>query len=158
MIGMNFKQVFSGSKAKVGISAADRASGKVLRKFGSFVRRTAMQSIKRRKGISQPGSPPRSHTGALKQSIGFWHNPQARNVIIGPQINRAVKSRAFDVPRVLEEGGQAYRYYVRRKRRGRRRRIVITGSAFIKARPYMGPAFRENLPKLPQMWQDSITK
>jgi len=128
------------------VRAADRATYGVLKKFGAFVRRTARQSIRKRKKVSAPGKPPTSRTGLLKKTIIFNADPDRRNVIIGPmKLNR----RSEDAPFALEHGGMAtiVRGSPTRPRRERK---------YIKARPFMGPAMDENLPKLPGMWRDSI--
>ncbi|HOM77081.1 MAG TPA: hypothetical protein PLE88_11240, partial [Anaerohalosphaeraceae bacterium] len=49
------------------IRAVDKSTRKVLSRFGAFVRRTAKQSIRKRKKSSTPGTPPSSHTGLLKR-------------------------------------------------------------------------------------------
>ena len=62
----------------------DRATRKVLSKFGAFVRQTAKRSIRKRKSASPPGSPPSSHIGLLKRFIWFGYEPNKRSVVIGP--------------------------------------------------------------------------
>ena len=59
----------------------------------------------------------------------------------------AAESRG-KAPRTLEEGGQADK----RDRRGRRRKIKV------EPRPFMVPARDEQLPKLKQMWRDSVKR
>ena len=142
MIDMKFKQMFFTSKAV--LSATDRATRRVLSKFGAYVRRTAKSSIRKRKAISRPGSPPSSHTGLLKRFILFGYDPAKRSVVIGPL--RLTRGGRGDAPRALEEGGTS-----RTVRRGRKKRVKI------KARPFMGPAMEKEKPKLPQMWRDSVS-
>ena len=142
MIGMKFKQMFFTSKAV--LSATDRATRRVLSKFGAYVRRTAKSSIRKRKAISRPGSPPSSHTGLLKRFILFGYDPAKRSVVIGPL--RLTRGGRGDAPRALEEGGTS-----RMVRRGRKKRVKI------KARPFMGPAMEKEKPKLPQMWRNSVS-
>ena len=142
MIGMKFKQMFFTSKAV--LSATDRATRRVLSKFGAYVRRTAKSSIRKRKAISRPGSPPSSHTGLLKRFILFGYDPAKRSVVIGPL--RLTRGGRGDAPRALEEGGTS-----RMVRRGRKKRVKI------KARPFMGPAMEREKPKLPQMWRNSVS-
>jgi len=121
--------------------SVDKATRKVLSKIGAFVRRTARSSIRKRKKISEIESPPSGHTGALKRSIFFVYNPSKHSVIIGPtELNKGT-----DAPRLLEAGGR-----VARRRRGQR--IIAT----YKARPFMGPAWEKEQPKLPAMWRDSV--
>jgi hypothetical protein len=142
MIGMKFKQMFFTSKAV--LSATDRATRRVLSKFGAYVRRTAKSSIRKRKAISRPGKPPSSHTGLLKRFILFGYDPAKRSVVIGPL--RLTRDGRGDAPQALEEGGTS-----RTVRRGRKKRVKI------KARPYMGPAMEKEKPKLPHMWRNSVS-
>ena len=142
MIGMKFKQMFFTSKAV--LSATDRATRRVLSKFGAYVRRASKSSIRKRKAISAPGKPPSSHTGLLKRFILFGYDPTKRSVVIGPL--RLTRGARGDAPRALEEGGTS-----RMVRRGRKKRVKI------KARPFMGPAMEREKPKLPQMWRNSVS-
>ena len=142
MIGMRFNQakgLFFDRPAVMG--AVDRAERKVLSRFGAFVRRGARSSIRRRKSISQPGSPPSSHTDLLKRNIFFVYEPQRSNVVIGP----ILLNKGTDAPALLEHGGTA-------TRRRKRKRVRMT----YRPRPFMGPAFEREQPKLPAMWRDSV--
>ncbi|MGC9455262.1 MAG: hypothetical protein ACP5HU_10415 [Phycisphaerae bacterium] len=123
--------------------ATDRATRRVLSRFGAFVRRTARSSIRKRKRISRPGRPPSSHTGLLKRFIFFGYDTRARSVVIGPA--RLTQTGRGEAPSLLEYGG-----WTTLKRRGRRKR------ARYKARPFMGPAFEKEKPQLPAMWRSSI--
>lgn len=82
---------------------------------------------------SRPGEPPRNQTGKLRDNIFFWYDPDERSVSIGPGLFQ----RNRDVPGLLEHGGHT-------------RRGVLA------ARPYMGPALKEELPKLPALWHNSV--
>lgn len=142
------------------LNSVDKASRRVLSRFGSFVRKTARQSIRRprRKPVaelseserreylktgrrpfasSKPGEPPRNQTGLLKGHILFWYNRHERSVAIGP-----AKFRSGDIPGTLEVGGPI------RLRSGRTVRIA--------PRPYMGPALDKELPKLEPLWANSV--
>jgi hypothetical protein len=146
MIGLKIDQVkglFFDSK-KV-INATTRAERRVLSRFGAYVRRTARSSIRKRKRVSAPGRPPSSHTGLLKRFIFFAYDPGRKSVVIGPT---RLNQKAGDAPRALEYGGRSR---VTAGRRRRRRRTVT-----IAARPFMGPAFEREKPKLPAMWRDSV--
>ena len=63
--------------------------------------------------------------------------------MIGPA--RLDKRGRGDAPSLLEHGGSTTL-----RRRGKRERATY------RARPYMGPAFEKEQPKLPAMWRDSI--
>ena len=142
MIGMKLnqaKELFFDRAAVT--NAVDRAERKVLSRFGAFVRRGARSSIRKRKSVSKPGAPPSSHTGLLKRNIFFVYEPDRSNVVIGPiQLNSGT-----DAPALLEHGGSA-------TRRRRKKRVRMT----YRPRPFMGPAFEREKPKLPQMWRDSV--
>ena len=145
MVGMNFnlaKGMFFTSPAVLG--AVDRATRRVLSKFGAYVRRSARSSIRKRKKVSEPGKPPSSHTGLLRKFIFFGYDRADQTVVIGPVPLRA----KAEAPELLEHGGRA------RRKVGKRRRRVRTMT--YRPRPYMGPAFEINKPKLPAMWKDSV--
>ena len=142
MIGMNIRELFFDRKAVM--NKVDRATRKVLSKFGAFVRRTARSSIRKRKGISQPGSPPSSHTGLLKKFIYFGYEPIKRSVVIGP-VRLSQKGRG-EAPHLLEYGGPTTV-----KDKGKRK------PAKVRARPFMGPALEAERPKLPAMWRGSVS-
>ena len=141
MIGFEIKQLFFDRAAVT--SRVDPSTRKVLSKFGAFVRRTAKGSIRRRRKAAPPGSPPSSHTGLLKKFIFFGYDPDQRSVVIGP--TRLDRRGQGEAPSLLEYGGQTTLV-----RRGKRERVTY------RARPYMGPAFEKEQPKLPAMWRDSV--
>ena len=141
MIRFEIKQLFFDSPKVV--RAVDSTTRRVLSKFGAFVRRTARSSIRKRKRISEPGSPPSSHSGLLKKFIFFGYDPAKRSVVIGPE--RLSQKGRGEAPHLLEYGGTGTV-----ERRGKRRR------AKVRARPFMGPAFEKEEPKLPAMWKGSI--
>ena len=121
----------------------DVGTRRVLSKFGAFVRRTARSSIRKRKKPSSPGSPPSSHTGLLKRFIWFGYEPARRSVVIGPA--RLTQKGRGEAPSLLEYGGTT-----RLEHRGKRKR------AKVRPRPFMGPAFEKEEPKLPAMWKGSV--
>ena len=142
MIGLNIRDLFFDRKAVM--NKVDRATRKVLSKFGAFVRTTARSSIRKRKGISQPGSPPSSHTGLLKKFIYFGYEPIKRSVVIGP-VRLTQKGRG-EAPHLLEYGGSTTM-----KTKGKRT------AAKVRPRPFMGPALAAEKPKLPAMWRGSVS-
>jgi len=144
MIRMVTKQMFFDRKAVT--SAVDRATRKVLSRFGAFVRTSARHSIRKRKRASAPGEPPSSHTGLLRKFIFFGFDRDRRSVVIGPQRRN---QKVGDAPHALEYGGTSTVVEGLRSRR-KKRRIKIA------ARPFMGPAFEREKPKLPAMWAKSI--
>lgn len=141
---MNIQSMFFDRKAVLG--AMDRATRRVLSRFGAYVRTTARRSIRRRKRPSQPGRPPSNRTGLLKKFIYFGYDPSEKSVVIGPvRLNRSIG----DIPAVLEYGGKSQRI---ESRRGRWKKRSIR----IQARPYMGPAFETEQSQLPALWKGSV--
>jgi hypothetical protein len=119
-------------------NAVSRRERKVLSRFGAYVRQEARSRIRRRKRVSKPDEGPTNQTGLLKQNIFFVYDPHRRSVVIGPTL--------LNAPATLEHGGVV----VRKTRKGRSKRVVYA------PRPYMGPAFQKENPKLPRLWRDSV--
>ena len=97
---------------------------------------------------SQPGEPPRSITGKLKQNIGYRYRPDTKSVIFGPELF----GYADIATAVLEFGGATYsRSRVRNggtRSRGRS----------IKARPYVRPVAARMKQQLPSLWAEARAK
>ena len=126
---------------KAVVDATTVAERKVLSKFGAFVWRRSKSSIRKRKKVSKPGQPPSSHVGLLRNLIYFTFDASAHSVVIGP----VLINRPTGAPETLEYGG------VIAIDDGKQiRRVPIA------PRPYMGPAYEAEKPKLPDMWKDSI--
>ena len=143
MVGLKFTRLFFDRKAV--ISRVDKATRKVLSRFGAFVRQTARKSIRKRTKTSEPGQPPSSHTGLLKRFIFFGFDPQKSSVVIGPQ--RLSQKGRGAAPALLEHGGKTTL-----KRRGKRVK------AKVRQRPFMGPAFEKEQPQLPALWRNSVKR
>jgi hypothetical protein len=137
------------------IRAMDAKQRKVLARFGAYVRQTAKKSIKDapREGkldangnpvprVSKPGSPPLSHVGTLRRHIYFSYDPNRRSVVIGPIIFGNGNS-GIALP-ALEYGGKS-----KRKNDGK--------SINVQARPFMGPAFRQEIQELPRIQEWAAT-
>ena len=148
MIGLKFKAMqshfFDSTKVT---SATGKAARRVLSRFGAFVRRTAKSSIRKRKKASSPGRPPTSRTGLLKKFIFFGYIPASDSVVVGPI---KLNSKVGETPRVLELGGKTTVTSGGPKSKRMKRTVKIA------ARPYMTPAMNKELPKLPDMWKNSI--
>jgi len=153
MVRLKMARMFFDRPAVLG--AVDKATRRVLSKFGAYVRRTARQSIRKRKGISKPGHPPSSHTGLLKQFIFFAYEPNRRSVVIGPEkLSGRIGRKALPA---LEYGGESETRNLHWKTIGGQRRRVRTYQKIgIKARPFMRPAFAKEEPQLPRLWRDSV--
>ena len=153
-IGMVTKRMFFDRGAVT--SATDRATRRLLSRFGAYVRTTAKHSIRKRKRISDPGEPPSSHTGLLRRFIFFGYDRERGSVVIGPmRLNQKVGDLPTcggqaGAPAALEYGGASTIVAGRGGRKRKKRRVRIA------ARPYMGPAFQHERPKLPAMWRDSV--
>ncbi len=152
MITLKLKDAKAGffDRQKV-VNATDAATRKVLSKFGAFVRTRARSSIRKRKAVSVPGSPPTNRVGLLRQFLFFSYDSDRKSVVIGPaKLNGRVSSDALPA---LEYGGtstiEGVRFRGGKKVRTRKR-------VNIKARPFMGPALTQELPKLEGMWRDSV--
>jgi len=125
------------------MGAVDAMTRRVLSKFGAYVRQSAKTSIRPRKAASSVGSPPSSHVGLLRKFILFSWDGDQRSVVIGAAL---LSGRAYrDAPAALEFGGR----FMRRNRKG-------PYVANYNPRPFMGPAFDSNLPKLPSMWANAL--
>ena len=127
----------------------DTRTRQVLSWFGAHVRRTAQRSIRRRRGArgargargtSKPGRPPVSHTGLLKKFLWFGYDATRRSVVIGP-VRLPRRGRSGKAPATLEYGGTVT--------------LPDGRKANIEPRPYMGPAFRTGLTRLPYFWNNA---
>lgn len=162
MIGYRFKKMFFDSPAVM--SATDRATRKVLSRFGAFVRQAAKSSIRTRKRISNPGDPPSSHVGTLKRLIYFGYDQSRQSVVIGPvQFNgRADGAEALEYGKIYKSArDRTIRVENGRDARGRFKKWarvqVRAGTTMVyRARPFMRPAFEREQQKLPSLWANSI--
>ncbi len=148
MIGYRLDELkglfFDSAKVMAAVGRAERA---VFSRFGAFVRTRARSSIRTRKKPSAPGQPPSSHVGLLKRFILFAYEPERHTVIIGPaRLNKVIG----DAPAALEHGGQS------KVVTGSRRRKRTVRTVSIRPRPFMGPAFEQEKPKLSAMWANSV--
>jgi hypothetical protein len=142
-----------------------RAKKKTLARMGAFVQRSARSSIKKpgkrlvkklaklkdeglilsASPVSDPGKPPFSHTGRLREILFVWDaGPQS--VIIGPVKNNAKSSGK--APGLLEFGGTEV--------------IDMPGGgkqgATYEPRPYMAPALKANEAKFPSLFLNTVRK
>lgn len=160
-----------------------KAKRKALSRAGAFVRRRARSSMRRRKGVSAPGSPPSAHspnTHSLK-TILFAYQPQSESTIVGPvqlnQVNFTIESVTSTVAGLHERGETAiireYRYASIegegepanwRRVDGRRRYDERPGYRFetrrrrarYPKRPFMRPALEAEAPNFPELFKNSI--
>lgn len=125
------------------LKAVDRARRGVLSKIGAFVRTRAKSSIRKRKKVSAPGSPPSSHVGTLKRLIYFSYDDSRNSVVVGPTLI----NNSSGAPSALEHGGTSL---ILDRKTGKSSRATIA------ARPYMGPALEAEAPGFPAMWANSV--
>ena len=144
MIRVRFQQFFDRDAVTGKVPAVER---KVLSKAGAFVRTRARSSIRRRKKVSAPGSPPSSHSGELKKWLFFGYERESGSVVIGPAADYGSRSSPT-VPELLEFGGTT----MRRGQRGKARKLRY------RARPFMGPALEAEAPKFPGLFADTIKR
>jgi hypothetical protein len=144
------KQQYFFDRQKV-INAVGKAAAKNLSQAGSFIRRSARSSLRRRKSVAPAGSPPSVHSrdpvGNLK-NIWFVFEPARQSVVVGPLLLSGSRLRGSNrptVPALHELGGTAV--VTRRKRK---RKVKYA------ARPFMGPAMQRELPKFAGLWANSI--
>jgi len=117
------------------LDMADKATVKRLSRIGAYVMTAARQSLKTRRGSSDPGTPPHSHLGLVKRLLVFKYDPGSRSVVIGPElVDRPKFYGGMSVPFLLEKGGT----FVRDKKRASGR--VVRQTVTYPARPFMGPA------------------
>lgn len=119
--------------------ALTRANKRVLGKAGAFVRTSARRSIRKRKAVSQPGSPPSSHNGLLRDGIVFGYDAARETVVVGP---RKLRTRGGDgTPTALEFGGTL-------QRKGELRTY--------RPRPFMRPALEGEADKFPGLFRNAV--
>ena len=153
MIGAKVKHLFFDTDLVK--RCVDSATRKVLSEFGRNVRRRAVASIRESPGPAPAGQAPHSHMAAKRRRAnkkrrqegkepvrggfrGLKHilyafEPAGRSVIIGPASNR---KRNLTIPEILEYGADP--------------------SGKVGKRPFMGPAFEQEKPKLSALWAGSI--
>lgn len=126
------KSRFNVDRKKI-VGLFGKVNAQVYEWYGKDVRNKARKSLRKpnkKRNVSQPGEPPVSQTGTLKDTI-FYELDETRGVVIGPV---RFKGR-YQGAKALEYGGKTTTKIGRKKR-----------SAKIKARPFMRPA-REKVDK-----------
>jgi hypothetical protein len=134
------------------LDKAERAELSALAKFGAYCRRRMKSMIRRRKRSADPGSPPSSHLGWLRDFIFFFVDRKKKDVVIGPILLNSVSSESDRAPELLEKGGDAVRrrYNAKRKTYGSFRRLHYRGNAFAK------PAFDAERPNAPELLRGQV--
>lgn len=154
---------FDRDKVSRAVNAAVRRQ---LSRFGAFVRQRSRSSIRPRKAVSEPGSPPTNRTGLLRDFIFFAYEQSTQTVVIGP----AKLNKPGVVASLLEYGGSVQgdgRTIFITRDPGRdavtgqfvtrgRKRVRLDGTMHYKPRPFMNPAFQIEKAKFLDSLKDSV--
>lgn len=109
MIAVTLKNVATHFDKAAIMTPAEKAQNKLLGKFGAYVRRTQMNSLKRAKRgeVSQPGKPPLRHAVRpdIKNTVFFFVDRPRKDVVIGMVLLSEKPSGELAMPGVLEHGG-----------------------------------------------------
>jgi hypothetical protein len=173
-ISIRLKQYFFDRDAVMARIEKSRLA--MLSRAGAFVRRAARSSLRRRKRISSPGSPPSVHSKddyASLKNILFAYDPARDSVIVGPlglrsRNNVTIVSVSGAVPGTLEHGGPIGVREIetspgkwlelwgraRRWHSGKPQRTRIVN---VQARPFMRPALEANVDKFPGFFNFTLT-
>jgi hypothetical protein len=141
------------------IRATNAATRSNFTHLGGYCRKMAINSIKKRRGVSAPDAPPHSHVGTLRRHIYYHYNPKTKSVVIGPaRISTLRKKRPgvapvawTNAPALLEWGGKTTR-----RQMNKRGTHFVTRPMRYRKRPFMVPAMEATKAKLPAVWRDSI--
>lgn len=142
---------------------------KSLSKIGAHIRQAARSSIRRRKRVSQPGQPPSAHSTdqvATIKNILFAYDAARKSVVIGPVLlhkRHEGVTNSGTIPETLEAGGtvliteKQFRpggawFATSRGKRLRPGQKVRKRRAVYQPRPFMGPAFEKEKPKIPAIF------
>jgi len=124
----------------------DKDKRRNLSKFGAFVRTRARSMLNRSgndgKVVSEPGEPPRLQTGLLRGTIFFAFDRDRESVIIGPNAIPNLGGGAN--MEALQEGGMILI-----------KRGWATDRKYVAARPFMEPAFEEEMSNFSKIWKSS---
>ena len=129
MIGANVRSFFD---AKGVQRKANDGSIRALGHAAGAIRLTARRSIRRSPTYSDPGTPPHTRRGLLREGILYAVEKDAARAVIGPTYERVGTSGS------AHEFGGRYR-----------------GDNY-PARPFMGPALEAIRPRLPSFWAASV--
>lgn len=130
MIGAKARSFFD---AKPVQRKANDGSIKALGHAAAAIRLTARRSIKRSPTYSDPGKPPHTRRGLLREAVLYAVERDAVRAVIGPTYEKVGTSAS------AHEFGGRYR-----------------GDRY-PARPFMGPALEAIRPRLPGFWAASVT-
>lgn len=137
-------------------ASLDRALQRGLSRAGAFVRKRAKSLLRYRKRSAARGQPPSVHrstgftretknrktgetkrqpSSPLRELLLFGYDQRARSAVVGPVLGGS----RTGAPEALEHGG-----------------VARKGGPRVGKHPFMGPALKESLPKLPPMIRDTM--
>lgn len=159
--------------------ALGKVNAGILLRAGMLVRRSARQSMRRRKKPSAPGTPPSAHSGPnyprgplLKTLMEASFDTATKSLVVGPKGKQGLAA-----PSLQEFGGVIRTRVLAPKKNGRMlspaqkaafQRKVKDGSIVrtkadrrevsvkLPARPYMAPALARDLPKFPSLYANTV--
>lgn len=154
----------------------DRYRRSVMR-LGGFIRLTAMRSMRPVHKLtgkpSNPGEPPKSRLGLVRQLMEFAYDTRTKQMVVGPKVSRrkgdkVVPTWGLGVPNLLEFGGQLtvgpQGWWIGQfTGRGKKLKFVEGSGVDLEpgtvmqfeARPYMAPALKKAVEseKLKSYWE-----
>ena len=157
------------------MSQLNKTERQGLSRIGAYIRTSARSSLRRRKRSSRPGETPSIHSRdkvANLKHILFFYEASRHTVVVGPvklnQRNFRLKGRGkagnwVTIPALMEAGGTlairekstdgGLNWRRQNQRRSpRERELFRTRRAKYSPRPFMGPAMKKALPKLPSIF------
>lgn len=109
----------------------DKQTAALMRRVGGYLRMVARRSMRKRKGPSQPGTPPNAHEQPLLRTfLEYAFDPIKRRLVVGPKL--LPRSNNFVIPGLMERGG-----VIQAKRKD------TTFAKNYPARPFMKPALEK---------------
>jgi len=159
--------------------AVGKAAAAAMYKAGYILRRSARQSMRRRKAASAPGTPPSAHSGKgyprgplLKKFLFSEFDLTTKSMVVGP-----TRLGNSDAPLLQEKGGTIRIKVIPPRKTGRKaspaqatafKRKIKDGSIVrmkaavqeksitLPARPYMRPALTREMPKFPSLYANTV--
>ena len=139
MLDVKVKQSFFDRSAV--IAAVGKMNARNLSRAASHVWRRMKTSMRRRKKVAEPGSPPSAHAGQLRDLLYFGFDANTASTVIGP-----VPFKSGTAPKVLEFGGSV----VGKDSRGQARTMNY------RPHPFARPALEAEQAKFPELWRNSL--
>jgi len=129
------------------IRGVDRQTRKFMGRFGGYVRKVAVNSMKKRAkrhDDAPTGAPPFAHEGAIRRLLFYAYDAPRKTVVVGPMRFGTSPYGQTTVPELHEYGGT-----VSRTVDGERRTFHYP------PRPFMGPAFEAGKQRIDTFWAEA---